>query len=732
MIGGALSPVRAGSEHSAAATVLFSEDLDRLVPPALPAGWTASMVRVAGIPDLLTAASSPSSAPNAILGSNATVDQWLMTCPLDRRVMYPAALSFALRRSSTFTARCVVEASTDGGLSFAVAVGEAPAVFPSSEYQTVEMPLPVSLADADSFRLRWHFLAAGTGTTATVRIDDVRLVRPRAVIGRGTVAINEIMAQPIMGQPEWIELINTGPADVDVGGWTLRDAPSGTAHTVAAGVPLLGPGAMLVLTADSMAMRTAVNGPCTIVQPEGYPSLNNGGDLLLLADEHGVVMDSVRYEAAWGGNAGVSLERIDPSGPSVASWNWGTCLASGGSTPGQENSIVIQPYDLCMSRFTGSGPASPAQISLQAVVRNAGDLPSSPFTIVITCADTANAGTITIATVACPFTLAKGESVSVPCTWMAPRPGRSRVTATIVWPPDQRPANDAASCDVQVPIAAGALRINEIQAAPLIASAEFIEIINASDAPVSLEGCFITDRHHGVPQPRRWMVTDHPAVLGAGGLSVIAGDSSVATCAGPFRDRCMIVSKTGLGLNNDADTVLLYGADTVLVDSVVYHAAWHSATVPDPAGRSLERYQPQLASGDPRSWGTCVDPAGSTPGRPNSILLRAPRAGAMLACAPDPFSPDADGYDDVTIVRYELPGRSSLIRIRVYDIRGRCVRDLVNAAPAGMAGEVVWDGMGDGRVPLRIGIYIIHLESVDDEHGAVVEAKCGVVLARRL
>jgi len=132
---------------------------------------------------------------------------------------------------------------------------------------------------------------------------------------------------------------------VDVGGWTLRDAPSGTAHTVAAGVPLLGPGAMLVLTADSMAMRTAVNGPCTIVQPEGYPSLNNGGDLLLLADEHGVVMDSVRYEAAWGGNAGVSLERIDPSGPSVASWNWGTCLASGGSTPGQENSIVIQPYD---------------------------------------------------------------------------------------------------------------------------------------------------------------------------------------------------------------------------------------------------------------------------------------------------------------------------------------------------------------------------------------------------
>jgi hypothetical protein len=116
----------------------------------------------------------------------------------------------------------------------------------------------------------------------------------------------------------------------------------------------------------------------------------------------------------------------------------------------------------------------------------------------------------------------------------------------------------------------------------------------------------------------------------------------------------------------------------------------------------------------------------------NSIVLSAMPSDAMLVCAPDPFSPDGDGYEDVTVLRYRMPLRSALIRIRVFDIRGICVRELVNATPAGMTGEVVWDGAGENRVPLRIGIYIVYLEAIDGEGGRVVTAKCAVVLARRL
>ena len=122
----------------------------------------------------------------------------------------------------------------------------------------------------------------------------------------------------------------------------------------------------------------------------------------------------------------------------------------------------------------------------------------------------------------------------------------------------------------------------------------------------------------------------------------------------------MVASRSGLGLNNDGDTVLLYGADSVLIDSVVYNAGWHSANVPDPAGRSLERYHPQLAGTDPRNWGTCVDPSGQRRGERTASLLSALPSDATLVCAPDPFSPDADGHEDATVVRYRLPLRSSL------------------------------------------------------------------------
>jgi hypothetical protein len=715
-----------------AATVVFEENFDRLTAPALPAGWYSSTARVPGTNDLVTTASSSLSPPNAVVGTNATVEQWIVSCPFPRSVVYPSVLSFMIRRSATFGARCVIEASTDGGKTFPVVVGEAPAVFPASEYQSVTMDLPTGLAAADTIHLRWHIIAGSSGTTATIRLDNVQLLRPRPIVARGTVIINEIFSQPAPGQSEWIELMNTGSEPVDIAGWGIRDTPMGSVHTLAAGLPLIGPGALLMVAADSSAVRAAAGDSVAIMQPDGFPSLNNGGDMVLMQDEHGVTIDSLRYESAWGGGAGISLERIDPSGPSSSAINWGSSIATTGSTPGAVNSIVIRPQDLSPSHVACAYVPGEVAVLFGVTVRNAGSQPSRAFTVEISLPAEGTAMPDLIASGICDRVLVKGDSVVVVCRWSAPRPGRSRVMATIISPDDQRQENNMASCLVDVFLSPGSLRINEIQAAPLSSSAEFVEIINASDVAISVEGCFLADRHPWLPQARRWPVTDARMILAPDGLHVVAGDSSVLSLTALPDGWCTVVGKSGLGLNNDADTLLLYGADSVLIDSVVYRASWHSATVPDPSGRSLERFHPLLAGNDPGNWGTCVDPSGSTPGKSNSILLRAPVMEAALACAPDPFSPDADGRDDATLVRYRLPMRSGLVRIRIFDIRGRCVRDLVNAAPAGMTGEVVWDGMGEGRLPLRMGIYIVFLEAIDVAGGRSLTAKCAVVLARRL
>jgi flagellar hook assembly protein FlgD len=103
-----------------------------------------------------------------------------------------------------------------------------------------------------------------------------------------------------------------------------------------------------------------------------------------------------------------------------------------------------------------------------------------------------------------------------------------------------------------------------------------------------------------------------------------------------------------------------------------------------------------------------------------------------LNCSPNPFSPDGDGHEDFTIISYELPTSAALVRIRIFDARGRLIRTLANGEPSGAHGQVVWDGLTDRREKARIGIYIVLLEALDASGGSMQATKCTVVVAARL
>ncbi len=111
------------------------------------------------------------------------------------------------------------------------------------------------------------------------------------------------------------------------------------------------------------------------------------------------------------------------------------------------------------------------------------------------------------------------------------------------------------------------------------------------------------------------------------------------------------------------------------------------------------------------------------------MYVAGPIGSTRLAAAPNPFSPDGDGRDDVTRIRYETTGPVTLVRLSLYDIVGRPIRRLLDNAPGVSQGETVWDGRDDqGRIA-RIGIYIILLECLDERGGTTSGAKGTVVLA---
>ena len=80
----------------------------------------------------------------------------------------------------------------------------------------------------------------------------------------------------------------------------------------------------------------------------------------------------------------------------------------------------------------------------------------------------------------------------------------------------------------------------------------------------------------------------------------------------------------------------------------------------------------------------------------------------LLPACPNPFNPS-------TVIRYALP-EESFVRLKVYDVLGRRVRDLVEGKqPAGWH-RVVWDGRDEFGRELGSGVYLCMLCAGESSH----------------
>ena len=137
------------------------------------------------------------------------------------------------------------------------------------------------------------------------------------------VVVNEIMYNPTDGG-EYIELHNSGPTAVELGGWSL----SGAVEFTAAEGASIGAGAYLVVAADAEVFTASYPGvPAEALLGEFSGSLGNDGELLMLSDSDGAVIESF----SWGDNSpwdfladgyGASLERLCADASPGLSENW--------------------------------------------------------------------------------------------------------------------------------------------------------------------------------------------------------------------------------------------------------------------------------------------------------------------------------------------------------------------------------------------------------------------------
>jgi len=137
-------------------------------------------------------------------------------------------------------------------------------------------------------------------------------------------------------------------------------------------------------------------------------------------------------------------------------------------------------------------------------------------------------------------------------------------------------------------------------------------------------------------------------------------------------------------------------------------------------GVSLER-----VSSEQDIWICCVSSDKSTPGKKNSVSTSY-SDNLKLNIEPNPFSPDGDGFQDETVIRYTLPMMSSLT-LRIYDIKGRLIKTLTEDESQ-VSGEVAWNGKDDENRTVRVGIYVVWAEAKGSSYS---QKKATVVVVKR-
>ncbi len=558
----------------------------------------------------------------------------------------------------------------------------------------------------------------------------------------GSTLINEVMFAPSSGVPEWVELLNTSRDTIDLQGWSIGNRQQASHYRVTSLPALFGPGEFAVVTKDTALLRQAYGALSGILlQSPPLPTFlwNNTGDAVVLRDDREALMDSLVYKAAWGGTGGASLERIDPLVASGDSTNWAGSTDSLKATPGRANSVLAFDQDLRVLPVLTPAVPPGVPASIEVKVKNTGRRTAGPAELLLfydADGDSLAETEEVVARSVMGRPLFSRDSVTMALTWERPPAGFLRLCAVVVYGPDLRPADNTVWFPLAVAYPAQSLVVNEIMFAPFAGEAEYVELFNPGPLEVDLCRWTIADLPAAGGSLHRTLLSPGSRRLSPGEFFVLASDSSILNRFPSLHSDkgggVAIAGQGNLSLNNEGDAVVLTDLSGRTIDSIEYLPAWHNPGVMDATGRSLERIQPLFPSNDRRNWNTCVERLGGTPGRVNSIFTRSSSSGSRLSCSPNPFSPDNDGREDYTVVHYELPLQSGMMNLKIFDARGRQVRRLSNNELCGPHGDVLWDGRNDAGRTARIGIYVVVLEAISEQEGAVLSAKTVVVLAGRL
>lgn len=515
--------------------------------------------------------------------------------------------------------------------------------------------------------------------------------------------ISEIMADPTptkgLPEKEYIEFYNRSDKVIDLNRFKL------TYNTTTVTFPsfLLQPKSYVLVTSRTNEADFKPYG--NVVALTSFSLLNTGTTLTIRNPQNKTIF-SVTYSDKWyekGKDQGYALEMIDTNFPCVEEGNWTSSSATLQGTPAKENAAKASKPDLTppsLSRFELTGSTNIKLIfsekldSLSAISINAYSFDKGLK--------------INAISVESP------QNTNVNLTLNAALQENTLYTLS---------AKNIADCSGNVLLSAQALIgnlkpadsgnvvLNEVLFNPRSGGEDFVEIYNRTDKLISLKNWALAnvDATGKIANIRTISTTDF--VLQPKQFLVLCRTVSAVQNQYYKSVKANFLEIPSMpSFPDDEGSVILLNETQKVFDRLDYTEKMHHPLVDDKEGVSLEKIDYNKTSADLTNWQSAASTEGfATPGYANSQVL-ADNQESIFTIEPEVFTPDGDGQNEATKLTFQLDQSAYIANIKIFDVNGRLVRQLVQNQLLGVNSSFEWDGKTASNEVVPVGYYILLAE----------------------
>ncbi len=555
----------------------------------------------------------------------------------------------------------------------------------------------------------------------------------------GQVTFSEVMNNPATSEAhdEFIELYNTGPDSMDLSNWYIDDSLAVDEIRETGQGAVLAPGQYAIILdgsyfENSSTYDSIIPDSALILRIAdkafGRSGLSNSiNRRLSLWSGDSVLISCYKYRATY--PAGFSNEKMIMEGDNNSD-NWNQSLKYGG-TPGYRNSVSPYTIDLGFKSVNWK-PSSLVLVDQQEeftlIIANMGQLLFDGSTEIHLFAD-ANRDSVfdnndlEIYRETRNVKIEPKEELQIKFGYRFKSSAKYQLVAEQKAAKDQNAFNDKIYKRIKILDASANIQLSEIKFLTQSGEPEWIELYNGGNKKADLFGWALADKKDTV-------LVDSSVYILPGQWKVLTASLSIHDYY-DLADSLIVLLPHFITLNNDQDVIYLLTPVGGWYEQVGYLENWLEGE----EGRkpSLERIRYDTDARIQSNWGPSTDASGATPGSANSLQISGtlPKTG-KLSITPNPFSPDGDGFEDHAFIQMELPTPTSRLRVEIFDLAGRLIRDLRENSFSGSENKLIWDGRNNAGSVVRMGIYIINAEIISDKNGLIQSIRMPIVVAGKL